>query len=115
MKRWHVSGLLDGCFLSCYHDTILSTDAQVVASSCTSLRELHLHYKFTYYFGITAVKVPRDLHVILGHIGDLESLTLSGVRVPSTVFTGMAAGALPRLTEIHLGCSAVRLYWHLTF
>ncbi|XP_034252427.1 uncharacterized protein LOC117651928 [Thrips palmi] len=70
---------------------------QVVACSCAALRDLGL-----LYVNPVSRQAPRDLHVILGRLGDLERLTLSSLMVPCSVFRGLAAGSLPNLAELTL-------------
>lgn len=50
--------------------------------------------------------ILRDLHVLLGCMADLETLVISKARVPSTVFEGLASGALPNVSLLDLrNCS----------
>ncbi|KAE8739347.1 hypothetical protein FOCC_FOCC015151, partial [Frankliniella occidentalis] len=76
----------------------------IVGSNCTAVRELAILFRSSgrMDFVNVHVDVPRDLHVILGSMSNLQKLTLSVARVPSTVLDGIAQGALPKLTHLKL-------------
>ncbi|XP_034256534.1 uncharacterized protein LOC117654254 isoform X2 [Thrips palmi] len=79
---------------------------QAAAAGCPNVKHLTLAYKGWHSMSKVMVDVPRDLHVLVGRMAGLESLVLSKARVPSSVFEGLAAGALPNLTLLDLrNCS----------
>lgn len=82
---------------------------KVVGTSCVALRELALLFRSSgrMEFVTVHVDVPRDLHVILGGLSNLQKLTLSVARIPSTVLDGIAQGALPQLTHLKLNSCGV--------
>ncbi|XP_034253837.1 uncharacterized protein LOC117652816 isoform X3 [Thrips palmi] len=82
---------------------------KVVGTSCVALRELAILFRSSgrMNFVTVHVDVPRDLHVILGGLANLETLTLSVARVPSMVLDGIAQGALPKLTHLRLNSCGV--------
>ncbi|XP_026274951.2 uncharacterized protein LOC113204138 [Frankliniella occidentalis] len=82
---------------------------QIVGSNCTAVRELAILFRSSgrMDFVNVHVDVPRDLHVILGSMSNLQKLTLSVARVPSTVLDGIAQGALPKLTHLKLNSCGV--------
>ncbi|XP_034232988.1 uncharacterized protein LOC117640559 isoform X2 [Thrips palmi] len=80
---------------------------QVVANNCPELRQLELDCHGSSSSPVSLLALPRDLHTILGRLGELTRLRIVEARVPSTVFKGIAQGALPNLTDLILQeCSA---------
>lgn len=75
-----------------------------VAEACSGLRSLQLRFGMvdSRFPENNPIDVPRDLHAVLGRLGDLEMLTLFGAMVPSTVLKGIAEGALPNLRSMTL-------------
>ncbi|XP_034248048.1 uncharacterized protein LOC117649400 isoform X2 [Thrips palmi] len=77
---------------------------QTVAEACSGLKTLELRFGMvdSRFPEENPIDVPRDLHLVLGRLTDLEMLTLFAARVPSSVLKGIAEGALPNLGSLSL-------------